>query len=81
MIVRTPKQLKSWRMERGITQAAFAQIVGVSTRMVEYWEAGKHLSIKNRLPARATIACSAYDTGNGVQIPTGRSPRIVKKKS
>jgi putative transcriptional regulator len=36
----TPDELRTIRKALGLSQAAMAQIVGVSRRTVEHWEAG-----------------------------------------
>lgn len=36
----TPAELRDWRRARNLTQAALADIAGVSVRQVKRWEAG-----------------------------------------
>jgi len=39
----TPKQIKTWRTDRGLSQTAAAELVGAgSYRTWQDWEAGRH---------------------------------------
>ncbi|NEU12259.1 helix-turn-helix transcriptional regulator [Methylobacterium sp. BTF04] len=48
--------LKAWRSARGLTQEAAATALGLSNRMVRYYEAGRHL-----LPKTVRLACLGFD--------------------
>lgn len=37
----TPDQVRGVRRELGLSQAAFAELIGVSPRAVKYWESGQ----------------------------------------
>jgi predicted transcriptional regulator len=51
----TPSALKSKLASLGLTQARAAAYLGVSTRAVEYWLAGKR-----KIPHMAEIALNAF---------------------
>ena len=48
--------LRTWRADRGMTQAEAASAVGVSPRMWRYYEAGEH-----PLPKTVRLACLGLD--------------------
>jgi len=48
--------LRSWREERGLTQDEAATALGISPRMLRYYEAGRHL-----LPKTVRLACAGLD--------------------
>lgn len=54
--VLTPDEIKEWRLERNITQAEFADMLGVVKDTVARWEAGRQPA-----PAMLTVAMQALN--------------------
>ena len=44
-------ELRRWRMDRGMSQAKLARLLGVSKSTIENWELGETVPIRDRLPA------------------------------
>ena len=52
----TPEDFRSWRTRHGLSQAKAAIALGISDRMVKYYESGSHLA-----PKTVMLACAGYD--------------------
>lgn len=56
----TPTDLVSWRRELGISRAEASRRLGVSERMLAYYEAGKREDGRAvEIPRTVALACSA----------------------
>jgi hypothetical protein len=51
-----PEAFRNWRAKHGLSQAKAAAALGVSDRMVKYYEDGSHL-----IPKTVMLACRGYD--------------------
>lgn len=56
----TPADFRAWRARMGYTQQQAAQALGVTSRTVKAWEAGKCAP-----PAFLALACAALAAGLG----------------
>lgn len=54
----TPATLRAWRLALGYTQAEAATALGLSTRVVGYYEAGER-----NIPGPVALACAAISAG------------------
>lgn len=54
----TAEQFKSWRLSLGLSQAAAARELGISTRMLQYYESGEKPT-----PRAIELACAAIAQG------------------
>lgn len=52
----TPESFRAWRAKHGLSQARAAEALGISDRMVKYYEDGSHL-----VPKTVMLACTGYD--------------------
>ena len=52
----TPEAMRAWRLGHGLSQARAAVALGISDRMVKYYEDGTHL-----VPKTVMLACAGYD--------------------
>jgi hypothetical protein len=52
----TPEAMRAWRLGNGLSQARAAVELGISDRMVKYYEDGTHL-----VPKTVMLACAGYD--------------------
>lgn len=52
----TPDDFRAWRNKHKLSQSRAAQALGISDRMVKYYEDGRHL-----IPKTVTLACKGYD--------------------
>ena len=51
-----PEAFRSWRAKHGLSQAKAAAALGVSDRMIKYYEDGSHM-----IPKTVMLACRGYD--------------------
>lgn len=51
-----PEAFRNWRAKHGLSQAKAAAALGVSDRMVKYYEDGSHM-----IPKTVMLACRGYD--------------------
>ncbi|MEO5338564.1 MAG: DUF2442 domain-containing protein [Magnetospirillum sp. WYHS-4] len=51
-----PEEFRSWRAMHGLSQARAAEALGISGRMVKYYEDGSHM-----VPKTILLACKGYD--------------------
>lgn len=51
-----PEEFRSWRIRHGLSQARAADALGISGRMVKYYEEGRHM-----VPKTILLACKGYD--------------------
>jgi DNA-binding XRE family transcriptional regulator len=51
-----PEAFRNWRAKHGLSQAKAADALGVSDRMVKYYEDGSHM-----IPKTVMLACRGYD--------------------
>jgi DNA-binding XRE family transcriptional regulator len=51
-----PDDFRSWRGKHNLSQAKAAKALGISGRMVKYYEDGSHM-----VPKTVTLACKGYD--------------------
>ena len=51
-----PGAFRSWRSKHGLSQAKAAAALGISDRMVKYYEDGSHM-----IPKTVMLACRGYD--------------------
>mgnify|MGYP005768260275 FL=1 len=65
-------RLKAIREERGISQKALAQILGVGRSTVAMWERGSILPNASKLPELADTLCCSIDALYGRTPPEGR---------
>lgn len=49
-----PDELKAWRAASGVSQGELAKLAGVSTRAVQFWEAGR-----SAIPFAVAVLCAA----------------------
>ena len=64
VIMNAPEQIRAWRENNGLSQAAAAERVGVSQPTWSDWEAGKkcpHVAQAIRLEREAGIPVSAWE--------------------
>jgi len=52
----TPESFRAWRTRHGLSQRSAADALGISDRMVKYYEDGSHL-----VPKTVMLACAGYD--------------------
>ncbi len=52
----TPESFRTWRTRHGLSQRSAADALGISDRMVKYYEDGSHL-----VPKTVMLACTGYD--------------------
>lgn len=55
-----PESLKRWRKRHGLTQAEAAKALGVSPRMFQNYEGGRHF-----LPLTVALACRGWEAMRG----------------
>lgn len=53
----TPASFKSWRRHLHLTQQAAADLLGISSRQIKYYEKGR------RIPKAVELACAALALG------------------
>lgn len=51
-----PDSFRAWRSRHGLSQRTAAEALGISDRMVKYYEDGSHL-----IPKTVMLACTGYD--------------------
>ncbi len=56
----TPDAFASWRQHHGLSQAKASVALGLSDRMIKYYEDGTHL-----VPKTVMLACAGYDALHG----------------
>lgn len=67
----TAGQFRAWRDRLGLTQAAAAAQLGITSRMVKMYEAGRHPSRRDdagellpvAIPRAIALACAAIEGG------------------
>ena len=52
----SPEAFRAWRTHHGLSQKSASNALGISDRMVKYYEDGSHL-----VPKTVTLACIGYD--------------------
>lgn len=59
-LVITPDAFRRWRGRHGLTQAGAARALGISPRMVAYYEAGRSF-----IPTTVGLACAGFSATRG----------------
>lgn len=78
----SPETLREMRAERGLTQAALAELVGVTDKAVSKWETGRGLPDITLLdPLAAALGCSVAELLTGeVRRNANRSANMTRCK-
>lgn len=59
----TPAAFAAWRAHMGLSKKAAAEALGVSPRMVGYYESGERDGRSVLIPKPVTLACAALALG------------------
>jgi transcriptional regulator with XRE-family HTH domain len=62
------KELKQFRIQQGLTQVKLAEMVGVSDKVLQWWETGRHLP--NELNAYK-LKQVVKDLNGGIDVKKG----------
>lgn len=72
----TREEFALWRTRMGLTQPSTAELLGVSKRTVQAWEAGENMGKPYPVPKYIGLACAALSAGLAADGP--RSAWLAK---